>query len=116
MSFRPVVPNGATVVCVRTRKLAVFAGTSVGPAVAVSSTLVPPRMSSVTLTVTMRDAGLVAYTWVITVIGPLATACSFVQLILIVTACCWLAVLVSQVFVKFTLAGVGLLVTSHVWS
>src|ERR1041385_5939564 len=72
-------------------------------------------MTSLTLTVTERDAGFVAYTCVRTVITPLGVDASFVQLTWTLTP--WLSGAVgSHVFVKDRDAGDGDLVTSQMWS
>src|SRR4051794_25072436 len=67
------------------------------------------------LTVRSRVAGLVAYTWVSTVMTPLGEAACLVQVTVIATPCCRDAA-GSQVFVKSSDAGDGDFVTSQMWS
>src|SRR6266487_5360292 len=72
-------------------------------------------MTSLTAVVITRAAGLVAYTWVTTLISPLGVAASFSQRTLICrpVEAGWLG---SHVLAKSTWAGLGCLETVHMWS
>jgi hypothetical protein len=58
-SFRLVVPAGTVNWWVKT-SISVLAGTSMAPELAVSRTVVPERMASLTFTVISREAGFLA--------------------------------------------------------
>ncbi len=84
-----------------------FAGTSWVTGPAESRTVVPDRMSSVTVVVITRADGLVAYTWVRMVMGPPCAAGSRSQDTVIPTCACRAFGPVPHVLGMFSETGVA---------
>src|SRR5438067_9923443 len=95
---------------VRTRKLAVLAGMSIGPKLVVKSVVLPDLITSSPLIVTVRVAGFVAYTCVSTVMTPEGWVGSSDQSTLTAVVPLVAVGPVPHVFEKESVAGVALLV------